>query len=221
MSVTLSEEIMLLSLDDVSGTAKDRLTVGWPVVGGILLDLALRGRITVTNGVLAIADLTPTGEALLDGRLEMLAAWIPSKRKPKVGDWMMKDQQKAVAAAVESLCRRGLVAEERHKLLGLFPVKRYPEVDGSVERELRARLKAVVQAGAHPDERTAGLIALLHGSGLHRLAFPGVPGREVKPRMAEIAAGQWADGALREAIQAAQAAILAATTAAVVAASVS
>ncbi|MEU6239228.1 GPP34 family phosphoprotein, partial [Kitasatospora sp. NPDC047058] len=83
------------------------------------------------------------------------------------------------------------------------------------------RLAAVVLDGAEPDERTAGLIALLHGARLHRLAFPDVPARQVEARMAAIAEGQWAGVALRDAITATQAAVLAATTAAAVAAAVS
>jgi hypothetical protein len=37
MAITLAEEIMLLSLDDESGSAKQRQATGWAVSGGILL----------------------------------------------------------------------------------------------------------------------------------------------------------------------------------------
>ncbi|MGI5355823.1 GOLPH3/VPS74 family protein [Streptomyces sp. CA-252508] len=219
MTVTLAEEIALLSLDDESGAARERSSAGWAVAGGILLELAMAGRITVTDGRLSVADTTPTGTALLDGRLAQLEEWTRRKNRRKVSEWLTKDQSKAVAATVESLCERGLVVEERSKMLGLFPVRRYPEADGSVERELRARLTSVVVHGADPDDRTSGLVSLLHAAKLDRLAFPDVPRKLVTPRMAKIADGQWAGDGVREAIrnmQAAMVAITAATAATVV-----
>ncbi|WP_149179478.1 GPP34 family phosphoprotein [Streptomyces sp. TRM49041] len=219
-SVTLSEEVMLLSLDDVSGVAKDRSSAGWAVAGGTLLELALRHRVAVTGGRPRVADDSPTGVPLLDERLSRLTDWAHRNRRGKVTDWLAKDQTTAVRATVRSLCEHGLVVEERHRTLGLFPVRRYPEADGSVERELRDRLARVVLEGARPDERTSALIALLQGARLHRITFPDVPRRRVEPRMAEIAEGQWAGASVRKAIrdmQAAMAAVTAATIASTVA----
>ncbi|ALC21368.1 GPP34 family phosphoprotein [Streptomyces pristinaespiralis] len=212
MAVTLGEEIMLLSLDDESGAAKDRQSAGWAVAGGILLDLVMAGRVSVDDGRVRVTDQAPTGVALLDGRLEQLAAWAGRRsRPPKVTDWLTKDHSKAVTATIESLRERGLVAQEQHKVLGLFPVKRYPEADGAAERELRERLAAVVLEGGAPDDRTAGLVALIHSAKLHRLAFPGVPRKELSARMSEISEGQWAGESVRKAIRDMQAAMVAVT----------
>lgn len=219
MTITLAEEIALLSLDDESGEAKERQAVAWAVAGGILLELAFAGRVSVSRGRIAVADESPTGEPLLDERLALLTAWAAKReRAPKVTEWLTKDQAKAPAATVARLCERGLVVEERHRVLGLFPVRRYPEADGSAERELRERLRAVVFDGVAPDERTAGLVALVHGAKLHRLAFPGEPRKETAARMAELAEGRWATDGVREAIRNMQAAVTTATVATLVAA---
>ncbi|MFI8327239.1 GPP34 family phosphoprotein [Streptomyces sp. NPDC085529] len=212
MTVTLAEEIALLSLDDESGEAKERQAAAWAVAGGILLELAFAGRVSVSGGRIAVTDGDPTGEPLLDERLALITAWAAKRqRAPKVTEWLTKDQAKAPAATVARLCERGLVVEEKHRVLGLFPVRRYPEADGSAERELRERLRAVVLDGAAPDERTAGLVALVHGAKLHRLAFPGEPRKEIAARMAELAEGQWATDGVREAIRDMQAAVTTAT----------
>lgn len=214
MSVTLGEEIMLLSLDDESGAARDRQAAGWAVAGGILLELVLAGRLSVEGGRLTVADREPTGVGLLDERLGLVDAWAARRSKPpKVTDWLTRDHGKAVGATIESLRARGLVHEEQRKVLGLFPVRRYPEADGSAESELRERLASVVLHGADPDDRTAGLVALIHAAKLHRLAFPEVPAREVKPRMEKIADGQWAGEDVRAAIRTMQAAMVAVTVA--------
>ncbi|MEU5834873.1 GPP34 family phosphoprotein [Streptomyces diacarni] len=215
MTVTLGEEITLLSLDDDTGTAKDRPAAGWAVAGGTLLELTLAGRVAATEGRLAVTDPTPTGDALLDGRLAALTEWTAQDDQAKVGDWLSKDQAKAFDAAVANLCARGVITEKKHRTLGIFVTRRYPEADGSVERELRHRLADVVLDGAEPDERTTGLIALLHASNLHAAAFPDVARKQVSPRMESIAEGQWAAEDVRRALkdmQAVLAAVMLCTT---------
>ncbi|MET9107610.1 GOLPH3/VPS74 family protein [Streptomyces zhihengii] len=213
MSVTLAEEIMLLSLDDESGAAKDRASAAWAVAGGLVLDLALEGRVAVEGKRIAVTDPSSTGVPLLDGRLEAISTWSAKRSRPTVVDWLAKDQGKAPDAVLDSLTARGFVREERRAVLGLFPVRRWPEADGTVERELRARLHRVVLEAAEPDPRTVGLVTLLHGARLHRIAFPDTPRKEVEPIMATLAEGQWAGGQVREAIRAMQAAMAAVTVA--------
>ncbi|MGP3976352.1 GOLPH3/VPS74 family protein [Streptomyces sp. 8N114] len=213
MPVTLGEEVTLLALEDDSGAAKSRSAAGWAVAGGILLDLTLAGRVAVTDGRLTVTDPTPTGDALLDGRLAKIAEWSGRDSKSKVGDWLAKDQSKALDAAVECLCERGIVTEHKHRTLGIFTTRRYPEVDGSAEHELRHRLEDVVRYGAEPDERTTGLIALLHAARLHEVAFPGVPRKQVAPRMEAIAEGQWVTEDIRAAIKNMEAVLVAVMTA--------
>ncbi|MFD6419725.1 GPP34 family phosphoprotein [Streptomyces sp. NPDC060194] len=221
MSVTLGEQVMLLSLDDESGAAKERAAASWAVAGGIVLELVLAGKLSVHKDRMSVADRTPTGTALLDERLALIDAWAAGRKKPPtVTEWLMRDREKSVKATIASLCDRGLVGEERTRLLGLFPVTRYPEADGSVERELRERLRALVLDGAEPGERDAGLVALIHGAKLHRIAFPGVPRKQVAARIQEIADGEWASRAVGDAIRAMQAVLAAATAAAVAAAAV-
>lgn len=211
MAITLAEEIMLLSLDDESGSAKQRQAVSWAVSGGILLELVLAGRVSVAGKYLELTDTTPTGDQLLDSRTALIEIWLRGRSKRRVTEWLTKEQPKAVAAALESLCKRGVVVEEKHKAFGVFPIRRYPEADGAIEGELRDRLRAVVLDGAEPDTRTAGLIALIHSAKLHALAFPDSQRKLVAARMAEVANGQWAAKSVRAAIRDMQAAMVAVT----------
>lgn len=208
MAVSLGEEIMLLSLDDTTGAAKGEGAARWGVAAGMLLELVMTGCVTVKGGRVEVFDPSPTGDPLLDGRLDRLAHWVHgASSSRKVTDWLTRDHAKGSQDVVESLVARGLVTEEKHRALGVFPVRRYPEADGTVERELRARLAAAVLHGAEPDARTGALIALLHATGMHPQAFPGLPKKQVAPRMARIADGHWAGVSVREAIRNLQAAI--------------
>ncbi|MEU0978361.1 GPP34 family phosphoprotein [Streptomyces griseus] len=212
MAVSLGEEIMLLSLDDATGAAKGETAARWGVAAGMLLELAMAGRVTVKGGRVEVFDPSPTGDALLDGRLDRLARWVHgASSSRKVTDWLTRDQAKGSQDVVDSLVGRGLVTEEKHRALGVFPVRRYPEADGTVERELRARLADVVLHEAEPDARTSSLVALLHATGKHPQAFPGVPRKRIAPRMARIAEGHWAGVSVGEAIRDVRAAISAVT----------
>ncbi len=148
MTVSLGEEIMLLSLDDATGAAQGQTAARWGVAAGMLLELVLAGRATVKGGRVEVFDPTPTGDLLLDGRLDRLTRWVHgASSSRKVSDWLTREHAKGSQDVVASLVARGLVTEERHRALGVFPVRRYPEADGTVERELRARLASVVLEG--------------------------------------------------------------------------
>jgi hypothetical protein len=211
MPVTLGEEVMLLSLDQMSGKVRESQSAAQAVGGGFLLDLALADRVLVHDGELEVVDTTPTGEPLLDSRLCALAEWTGRRSRTRVADWLSRDRSQAPVAALESLCHRGLVVERRRRALGVLPIRRYPQADGRQAREVRERLSAVVQYGQVPDERTSALISLVYGASLYALALPGVPRRQVERRMAEVADGLWVRSGPGEAIRSLRAAIAAVT----------
>ncbi|MEJ8641555.1 GPP34 family phosphoprotein [Streptomyces sp. MS1.HAVA.3] len=212
MAITLAEEIMLLSLDDGSGAARQRQSAGWAVAGAILLELVMAERVSATGTYLELRDTTSTGEQLLDGRVRLIEGWLRGRAKGRVTDWLTKDHTKAAGAVLERMAERGLVVAEVTKVFGMFPQRRHLEADAAVGRALRERLGDVVLGCTEPDGRTAGLIALIHSARLHRLAFPGHQHGAVAPRMAEMAAGQWAAESVRSAIRDMQAAMVTVTT---------
>ncbi|WP_328972781.1 GOLPH3/VPS74 family protein [Streptomyces sp. NBC_00239] len=198
---------MLLATDDASGAVRHRTQVGWATAGGLLIDLVLAGRIRVSERYLSLLDTTPTGDALLDGRMGLIGEWRGERTVGRVTEWLGRDRSKALEAAVGSLCDRGILAAGR-RILGVVPVRRYPEADGAPERELRGRPRTVVLDGARPDERTAPLIALIHATKLHALALPDTHNPQVFIGTASVASGQWASDRVRTAIHEVTAAAL-------------
>ncbi|WP_236579883.1 GOLPH3/VPS74 family protein [Streptomyces sp. HM190] len=189
---TLGEEVLLLSLDDSTGEARSPLRTPYAIAAAALLERAL-------------AD-GPDGAVLPDDAEK----WINERRD---GEYQR---------ALRGLLDKGLVREEKRRLLLVFRTTVHPEVDGTVEAALRGRLAAVVLEGSEPDHRTAALITLLHHADLRELAFPDLDEEQsaaVERRMTEIAERHWADPALRrmaETAAATSAALTAVTTAATV-----
>ncbi|MFS8100903.1 GPP34 family phosphoprotein [Lentzea alba] len=122
-------------------------------------------------------------------------------------------------AAVERLCKdvrddvmtrleqRGVARVERSKLLGIFPRKRYVITDPVTAGEVRTAVTDVLRGGRAPDERTGALISLLHAVRAVHKVIDGNP-REMNPRAKQIAAGDWANGAVRTASKAVEAALM-------------
>ncbi|WP_242583798.1 GPP34 family phosphoprotein [Streptomyces sp. MST-110588] len=218
--ITLCEELMLLSLDDATGVAKERQKTEHAIAGAVLVELALAGRVEIIGEKapkVFVRGRSPMGIPVLDAALAEITARV---RPRKAQEWVSHLSKDAAVATRQSLLDRGLVREERKKVLGLFPVERFPEADGSVEVEMRARLTRVVLEGAEPDARTAALAVLVQGAGLHKIAFPGADATVLKAadaRMREIAEARWAQEAVRKALTGAQAALTAAAVAAVTA----
>lgn len=210
MSITLSEEIMLLALDNRTGALRSRQAVAWATAGAVLLDLSLLDRVRVEGKKLRLLDATPTGTEVLDESLRWLSTKPapPALFSPRPRNLISREARRSVKKAQESLLTRGLVRQEP----GLL--RRYPKVDSSVEKLVRARLADVVFGGQRPDPRTGGLVALLHVTKLHTAAFPEYRPREVKPGMAAIAQGNWAAAAVKQVIASATAATAAAAGAA-------
>lgn len=223
MDTTLGEELLLLSLDEESGSEKEAERTGWAVAAALLVELALADRIAVDGEKVSVRSPAPVGNPGLDPAL----ARIVEHREPRpVKDWMHALKKDAVGEARAGLLEKGLVREETRKVLGLFPVRRYPEADGSAEAAVRRRLDAAVlhtppadepaaEGGADGrtadedtvDERTAALVALLHGAQLHRMVFPDSEPAAVEARMTALARDRWSALAVRQAVTAAQAAL--------------
>ena len=86
------------------------------------------------------------------------------------------------------------------RVLGLFPVDRYPHPPGG--EDVRRLLDPVATGAARPpvDTRTAALCALVAGVGAERRMCPGSTRREAHRRLLAAAAPDWVAAALRRAV---------------------
>ncbi|MEA2151595.1 MAG: hypothetical protein QOD69_3425 [Solirubrobacteraceae bacterium] len=209
--LTLAEELMLLALDDETGKGSARSGLDQGLAGAVLCELVLAGRIAIIDDRVVLRADGIIGEPVEDAVLAQVAA----REKPrKPADWVGRLAGGVRRDVLARLQERGLIRAERHRVLGLLPSTRYPEADGSAEREVRERLDAVLAGGARPDERTAALIAIAQAARVGAALAGDRPWKEVEPRAKEIAEGDWAAAAVRKAIQSVNAAVLAATVAA-------
>ncbi|MBB4688731.1 GOLPH3/VPS74 family protein [Amycolatopsis jiangsuensis] len=204
--LTIAEEVVLIALDDEKGAGASRLGVDYAVAGACLVDLVLAQRITVgDDDVITVVQPTPTGTPHLDRTLEA----ITRGKNTKVAKALRRTRRSASRAAIAALVERGVLHQERARVLGVFPTHRYPQREGAAEAEVRARLAETVVKGQPADDRTAALIGLLYSGKLWRKAVPEGERGQVKAQMREISEGQNISPAVRQAIARTRGAIIA------------
>ena len=163
-----AEEIMLLLLHDAGGRfarVPDR-AVGYALIGGVLMDLALENRIDTDLRKLMLVDATPTGDALLDPTLADIAS------ASKTGDasyWVERlapDAARIRASALARLTERGILQRRADRWFR----SRRPVVDrdagGTAQREVKLRILDVLLGDALPGPRDVVLICLADACGI-------------------------------------------------------
>lgn len=220
MSMLLAEDLLLLLLDDETGKL-DTTYLDSALGGSMLLELAGAELLEVHKQgkwsqakVYVLTDGKPPTDSILAESLELV------REKERTAQDLVDRLAKGLKGKLLArLGERGIVHHEEGRILGIFPTNRWPAVDSSHEVEVRRQLEAALLQGVTPDERTAALVSLLHATDRAHTVLAdnqGVSNRQIKARAKEIAEGEWASKAVKDAIAAANAAMMAVITTTVI-----
>ena len=188
--VSLIEELLLLTLED-SGGEFDSVPEVYPtcgLAGGALMDLALRGRIDSDLASIWVVDETPTGDVVLDIVLRDIAA---EPRRLGARAWIERLAPAAYGmreAALGGLIRKGILRQEDERFLWVLHDRRYPVVEGRDRPEAKRRILSLLFNDEIPDPADAALAALADACFVFERIFTPAQLRELKPRIAQLAA---------------------------------
>lgn len=216
----IAEDLLLLLTDDRTGKATvDSQRLAFGLAGAVLVELVMAGRVQFVDGggwgggaSVVVVNPQPTGDPLLDDGL----ARILGKRGQMRAQTFVTQLARGLSQVVrDRLVARGILRAERRRVLGIFPARSWPAADVRYEGHVRAALWDVVVVGRTPTDREVCLVALLNalGQAHKQLAGPGVSPRQVRERATALSAGNAAADAVRRAIQATEAAVMASITA--------
>ncbi len=223
----LHHELLLLALCDNKGTVAFSSMLGYGLGGALLTELLLAKRIEIVHEgpdgkkkkqFVELRDQSPIGEPSLDLAISRLTN-AKRRRSPASAVSRIAQTPKLRHTVAQELCRAGVLRETEQQILLLFRRRVYPTVDGRPEQALIRRIKAVLDGGKKPDERTAALIGIANLAGALSAIYTRTELRAHKTRLKNIVESSAGSQAAAQSIAAAHAAIMAATTAAVVAAS--
>ncbi|GAA4489203.1 hypothetical protein GCM10023094_50400 [Rhodococcus olei] len=210
----LAEDLLLLLLDDDTGKpVVDAASLPRVLSGAVLLDLAMdgivepatgdgdvkKGRLLLTNRTAPLDPILAHAVAQLRGSKPMK----PERAIEKLGHGLKE-------AVLGRVVDRGWVHEAKGKVLGIFPTKTWPAVDATHERVVREKLWAALVDGETPEPRTAALVSLLSAVDATPKVFPDAGKKAIRKRAKQIAEGEWTGIAVRHAVEAVNAAVIAA-----------
>jgi golgi phosphoprotein 3 len=182
------EEIVLLQLDDSQGRFVNLPLSAADVVlaGAALMELALNNRIDSDLEQLILVDPKPTGDDILDDVLRQLVEAGTELGAGAVLERISVNGEKYQEMALKRLLAKGILREENGRFLWVFHTRRYPIVDDTEQREVRARLRQLVLTDEIPDPRDVVLICLIDACGLLGLVLSPDEIAETKTRVEQL-----------------------------------
>jgi Golgi phosphoprotein 3 len=198
MQASLPEELLLLALHDDKGSvipAAARVLNG-ALIGAVLMELGLLGRLREDHNGALLADPTPTGNQILDEA----SAWIAQADRPRMPSYwvgrLAGRMPRLKDRLLEQLVSRGILERRERRILWLFPSRSFPLADAAVEQQTRERLRAVVLDGQSPDQRTSALLGLVRACNLTDELFAPHERSQAKRRIAELTSEEAVTGGL-------------------------
>ncbi|XP_056402515.1 Golgi phosphoprotein 3-like [Hyla sarda] len=200
MRLTLMEEVLLLGLKDKEGYTSfwnDCISSG--LRGGILIELALRGRVILEPATLRKKRLldrrvllksdAPTGDVLLDETLkhikatdpaETVQSWIELLTGETWNPFKLQYQLRNVRERIaKSLVEKGILTTEKQNFL-LFDMTTHPVTNTTEKQRLVKKMQESVldkwvNDPHRMDKRTLSLLVLAHSSDVLENAFSTLP----------------------------------------------
>ena len=187
--ITFAEETLALLLDDKTGTFLPigKYALEHALVGGVLMDLAFADRIDTDPEQLILIDATPTGNPMLDQTLKRISGSDATRDTAAWLEIISEEQGESIQEqAIESLVERGVLERREEKFLWVFRARRYPMMDGELQREARQRVVGVLFSGDIPDPRDIALICIADACGVLKTVFGDKELDEVSPRLDQL-----------------------------------
>ena len=188
--LTLADEIVVLMLRDDTGAIRSECdsVANIAIAGGVLMELALLGRIDTDLTSLFIVDPKPVGDELLDPALQKIAA----EPETRSSAWWIRvlglHSGDLSAKVLERLVQASILRAEDRQFLWVFSRRAYPQNTGREEREAKTRLVSVMFSDDVPDARDTLLLGLAESTRVLNAIMSPEDLRKTSSRIAQVLA---------------------------------
>ncbi|WP_419943589.1 GOLPH3/VPS74 family protein [Candidatus Palauibacter sp.] len=163
--------MLILLLDDEEGVflPVEKVTLDYALVGAVMMDLAFEDRIDTDLTRFMVVDPSPTGDTTLDPVFRRIREGIDEGKDTRAVIEMLAAEEAGTIQdrTLDSLVERGIVerrddslSDEMIEHLFLFRSPRYPTIDDTAQREVKARMLDVLFSDEIPLPRDVALICL-------------------------------------------------------------
>jgi hypothetical protein len=186
--LTLAEEILLLALDEETGTIVDlpNYQTNAMLVAAVLMDLALQNRIDTDVQDLQVISQEPTRNPVLDKILSLLPVPGQTQSIHTLLDRLSEQGEDIRELALRQLIEKRILKQENRRLLWVFKTRRYPMIDNREIKEVEGRLHDLVTGDDLPDPRDVVLISLVNICGLFDQILSPREWRRSQARIAQL-----------------------------------
>ncbi|MGJ7440564.1 GOLPH3/VPS74 family protein [Aquipuribacter sp. MA13-6] len=222
----IAEDLLLLIMDDADGKpAVDGTAADHALAGAVLAELVAGGHLDHVEPARWSKEprlVRREGSVLSD---ELLAERLGRLATPRTGSATVQRLATGLRTMVrDRLVVSGHLRQETHRVLGVFPVSRYPEQEPGHEDRVRGGLGQVLRGERPAAPREVVLLSLLDAVKGLRKVLPaetaGLDDERLATRVAEVSADEAVPAAVRKAVADARAAVDAAVMVAVMGAAV-
>ncbi|MHA2091554.1 MAG: GOLPH3/VPS74 family protein [Candidatus Kariarchaeaceae archaeon] len=163
---SLSEEFLLLVLDNKTGKLRENMTphLSIGLIGGILLELVLNGRITIHNNHIILIDETPVEDKLLNEALSLI---IAEDEKLPVLFWIRKlryHYSKLETELLDRLVEKGILRKSVQKRFWLFTDNRYHFIRPEIKEIIKQNIYQIVVINEESDHHTLAKLSLIYAT---------------------------------------------------------
>lgn len=187
--LTLAEELVLIALDDESGSllSLPPFSLEVAMAASLLMELELASRIDSDEQKVFVISPKPIGKAILDEPLEEIVA---EGRQLPTSVWLRRLaapgpvlRERVIAGLVD----HGVLQSVEKRLLWVFKTRVYPPTSGIEEREVKSRVMTLLNNDEIPDTRDALLIGLLRATGIMYRLLSSTEHERLRDRIDQIA----------------------------------
>lgn len=170
--LSIPEHFLLLALEPGWDERREKAGpggLGGALVGSLLLELALQGKLQVQRDRFTLTD-----KAVDDGAQAVAQHLQQLQGQPSLQAMarLVKPLRTLLPTYKDRLAGRGLVAHESWRHLGMFHRSQTALLDGDAQERLRNKLARAIAGGGRPDAPTILSLGLLEASGLFGLVVP-------------------------------------------------
>jgi hypothetical protein len=219
MAGSIAELFVILAINPQKGRIDmNTISFRYSLTGALFMDYHESGEIKIENKRV-IPSFRKNGDVIHDLFAEK---FMNSSGTWRLSFWIRRLTNKSrliFREIINSLDREQIIRIEQRKFLNIFPYKRYWFIDNRLRTSLIETLRGILLYGKKPGKKEVMILGLVEASKAYRLlASERGESRLLRKKNTELLKGDLMTGEISQTIREVQAAIIAAVTAATIAA---